>query len=1016
MSNSRRHSNRHTHSPARRSRQLNAPEHLEERRLLAVDFASALAPVAVIDDASTTAVSAASAISQPTSPTVGSPFLVTWQGRQLHAVPGEFVFQFDSKTAPTHPDGWSVRSLGGRSWVLVAPGASETQVNAWSAASGVKDLEPNYILQPLGTPIDPQYPNQWHLPRINAPTAWSTTAGSASVIVAVLDSGIDYNHPDFSTAPSPTPTTPFTLDRRNIWQNPNEIPNNGLDDDKNGFIDDFYGYDFGANDSNPMDDDPAPQDREDANIAELGTNGSINKYTGHGTAVAGVMGAVAGTTQPEQMVAGVNWDLKMMALKITRPGFGYVLDAAVNAFEYIKTMRDAKVNIVVANCSWGTYDSGVVVRALEKVIVEAGGKNVLTVAAAGDRGLSNDVTPFYPASFSTPYVLSVAATNRDDSLWTGNPDHAWRDNRSNFGPVSVDVAAPGREIRTTISRFAAGSGGNSTGNWEGSSMAAGIVSGVAALMKAASDTAPALALKQVIINTVTKVPQLTGRILSGGIVNAGRAVEEIQFPATTAIDILHLPGQEEGVRERDSGFSSATWQIRVKGPLNDPRTLYIDYRTDDTGSATPDGRRDPRTTVGQDRKADYVPIIGTLAFAPSPRIVDRLTQVGRTLVDVGRIRSVPVRIFGDRNVEDDETLTLRIDRAYYRNRDGTIELVDDFILTDTNDFTIINDDETADDSSNPDARTPSIVFAGNTESGSTVEIGEGNAGLRYARFPVQLSMPTTSTVTVRYQTRDVEARTGFDYIAKTGMVTFKPGVLVQYIDIPVIGNRIGQPNRTFLVELSDPTNGSLPGTGATAGSTATCVILDDDPIVSVPGTAALNGMATASAAEPASGTGVLTVTLTLSQAVKQPVMVRYATRDLSARAGVDYVATRGTAVIPAGGQTVSFNITILADKITEPDETFFIDLISASNATLATKSVRCTISNTSGTPAPSPAASRAGGSQSGGSRAQSRAVAGDGFVERALAFAAVEPGGGSTGNAKRVTPLRASAAFAAIGR
>jgi subtilisin family serine protease len=949
MSASRRRSNRQKLASVRRQRQLNAPEQLESRQLLAVDFAPALAPAAVFDNAPAAAVLAPAAVSQPTQASAASPFLVNWQGRQLHAVPGEFVFQFKSTTtSPTHPADWSVRSLGTGTWLLTAPGASESQINAWTSSSGATHVEPNYILQPLGTPIDPEFPDQWHLPRINAPAAWDTTTGSASVIVAVLDSGIDYDHPDFSTAPDPGSSTPFTLNRRNIWQNPNELPNNGIDDDKNGYIDDYFGYDFGNRDSDPMDNDPSPLDREDADIAELGTNGSINKYTGHGTAVAGVMGAVAGTTAPQQMVAGVNWDLKMMALKITRPGFGYVLSAAVEAYKYIQTMREAKVNITVANCSWGTYDAGVDVRNLEKEIILAGGQNVLTVAAAGDKGLSNDRTPFFPASFGTEYVLSVAATNRNDSRWTGNPDYAWRDNVSNYGPTTVDVAAPGREILTTISRFAAGTGQGSTGIWEGSSMAAGIVSGVAALMKAASPTAPALALKNVIINTVDKVPGLRTEILSGGIVNASAAVAEILLPADPAIDILHLPGQEAGVTEGHKGFTSATWQIRVKGPLNDSRTLYVDYRTDDTGSATPDGRRDPRTTPAADRKSDYVPVIGTMAFTPGPRIVSRLTQVGRETVDVGRIRSVPVRIFGDRNVEGDETMTIRIDRAYYRNPNGTIELANRYILTRTNDFTIIDDDIAADDATDPGARTPTIVFAGNsTTGGSTVEVVEGDAGTKFARFPVKLSMPTTNTVTVRYRTRDVDARAGADYVAKTGMVTFKPNVLVQYIDIPVHGNRIGQGDRSFLVDLFDPTNGALPGTGGgangAAGSTATCVILDDDAMVSVPGTAVLNGIASVSATKPTSGTGLMTVTLTLTQPVKKPVSVSYATRDFTARAGQDYVAKRGTAIIAAGTQSVTFTISLLSNNFTKADATFFVDLKSASNAALMTKSVRCSI-------------------------------------------------------------------------
>ena len=952
---------------AHRQRAIALPEQLESRQLLAGDVGVQAAHYADSE----------ASVSPTAAAVLPSPFMVQWKGRQLHAVPGEFLFQFNSKGDPRVQEGWSTRSLGTGTWLLKAPGASESQIHAWTAASGAIDVEPNYLLRPLGTPIDPEYPNQWHLPRINAPAAWDTTNGTSSVVVAILDSGIDYDHPDFSTF--------GTTDKKNIWQNPREIPGNGIDDDGNTYIDDFFGYDFGAGDSNPMDDDPARSDREDANIAELGTT----KYTGHGTAVAGVMGAVAGTTAPQQMVAGLNWDIDMMALKITRPGVGYVLSAAVEGYKYLQKMKsDFNINIIVANCSWGTYDDNVEIRNLEKEIEKAGGRDILTVAAAGDSGISIDATPFYPAAFQSDYVLSVAATNRDDSLWNGSPDWAWADNSSNYGFRNVDVAAPGKQILTTISKFAAGgSAPGGTGNWEGTSMAAGIVSGVAALMKAASPTAPALALKQVIINTVQKVAPLRGLILSEGIVDAGKAVAEILLPSIPQIDIRHLPGQENGVFEGNSGFTSATWQIRVKGPLDrDPRTLYVDYRTvDNDGSATPDGRRDPRVQNDQDKKADYVPVIGTMAFAPGPRIVDRLTQVGRATVDVGRIRSVPVRVFGDRNVEPSETMRLRIDRAYYRNQDGTIELVNGFILTRTNDFTIINDDIEAADGSNPDARTPRITFVGNTGTGagqvtgSTVQVPEGDTGTSIARFPIQLSIPTTKSVTVRYRTRDLDGRAGVDYVAKSGMVTFRPNQTMHYIDVPVLGNRRGEGNRSFQVELTDPTNATLPGTTTElAGAVATGVIIDDDPVISVVGVTTTPGLTVVSTAEPTSGTALLPVVLRLSQPVQKQVTVRYATRDLSARAGTDYVSARGMAVFAPGQSSVTVSITVLADSFVEGTEAFFLDLSMPTNAALATTSVRCEIADTATpTAAGTTAASAGTANPSGFSVAAARILEGN---------------------------------------
>jgi subtilisin family serine protease len=889
-------------------------------------------------------------------PTVPGPsgFMIQWGGRQLHAVPNEFVFQFGTTIAPSMPAGWAVRSLGSGSWLLTTPG-TEAQVKSWAHKVGAVNLEPNYIMRPLGTPVDSQYTDQWHLPNINAPKAWDVTTGSAGkVVVAILDSGVDYNHPDFSTS--------GTLDRKNIWSNTAEASGKpGVDDDANGFVDDIYGYDFGAGDPNPMDDDPSWRDREDANIKELGTNGSINKYTGHGTAVAGVMGAVAGSTDPQQMVSGVNWDLDMMALKITRPGFGYVLDAAVSAYKYIQTMRTLKTNpvpIVVANCSWGTYDDNVPVRNLEKMIDIVGGQDVLTVAAAGDSGVDIDATPFYPAAFQSPYVLSVGATNPGDTLWGGSPDHAWRDNDTNIGRGNVDIAAPGKQILTTMATMI----GGGTGDWEGTSMAAGIVSGAAALVRAAKLASPVQTIKNVIVSTARKVDDWTQRSVSEGVLDVGAAVDTILTPTSPIIDILHLPGQESGVNEGHAGFTSAVWQIRVSGPLNgagETRTLCIDYRTIDStqggGSATADGRVDPRVATPADRKPDYVPVQGTLAFLPGPAVIDY-----RTKIDIGRIRSIPVKVFGDRNVEADETMTLRIDNVYYKSVvNGVVvkEQHPEFIATRTNIFTIVNDDNAAADNTDPVARTPQIAFVGNapatgssggTTNSSTFEIREGDTGRSMLRCAIKLSLPTTSRVTVRYRTVDVSARAGVDYVAKTGMVTFAPNVTMQYIDIPVIGNLTAQANRAFQVELFDPTNAALPGTGvgtgggAGSGRIATGVILDDDAMINVAGAAAGAAIATVTANE---GSGFMIVRLTLSTPVNKRVSLQYATKDLSAVGGRDYAISRGTVTFAPGATTAEIRIPLIDDKTIETDESFLLELSAPTNAGLSVKTVRCTITD-----------------------------------------------------------------------
>src|SRR6185369_5814767 len=222
--------------------------------------------------------------------------------------------------------------------------------------------------------------------KINAPAAWNITTGG-SVKVAVIDSGVDYNHPDLAA---------------NVWTNPGEIAGNGVDDDHNGFIDDTRGWDFVNNDNNPMDDN------------------------GHGTHVAGTIAARGNNGIG---VAGVAWTAQIIPLKTQNTqGNGFTSDA-VKAINYA-----AHVGAKVINASFG----GSAADPAEDSAIAAA--NLLVVAAAGNNGSNNDVTPFYPASFNRSNIISVANTTQSDTL---NYD-------SNYGTVSVDLAAPGYAILSTV--------------------------------------------------------------------------------------------------------------------------------------------------------------------------------------------------------------------------------------------------------------------------------------------------------------------------------------------------------------------------------------------------------------------------------------------------------------------------------------------------------------------------------------------------------------------------------------
>jgi len=221
---------------------------------------------------------------------------------------------------------------------------------------------------------------------IDAPEAWDITTDCDRIVIAVIDSGIDYNHPDLV---------------QNIWRNSNEIPGNGYDDDRNGFVDDIRGWDFYANDNNPID------------------------SNGHGTHVAAIIAARA---NDEIGVAGVCWKAQIMPLRVGGP-FLTVADTS-KAIEYA-VANGAKV----INASYG----GPIYNAAEyNAISLANSAGILFVAAAGnsDPGTNNDSTPQYPSGYALPNIISVAATDQDDKLA----------DFSNYGPASVDVAAPGVNI------------------------------------------------------------------------------------------------------------------------------------------------------------------------------------------------------------------------------------------------------------------------------------------------------------------------------------------------------------------------------------------------------------------------------------------------------------------------------------------------------------------------------------------------------------------------------------------
>jgi thermitase len=344
-------------------------------------------------------------------------------------------------------------------------------VGRYEASPNVEYAEPDYLLYPQATPNDPDYLKMYNLDNrgqydgtfdadIDAPEAWKVTKGSADTVVAIIDTGIDIRHPDLND---------------NIWTNPDEVPGNGEDDDRNGYVDDVHGWDFVNEDASVFD---GPGD-------------------GHGTHVAGTIAAEGNNGVG---VTGINWQVEIMPLKFLGAG-GRVSDA-VEALNYA-VAEGAKIS----NNSYGYYDncSGCYAQtlrdAIERADEEAGH---LFVAAAGNGG--GDYA-LYPASYESPNIISVAATNQKDTLASF----------SNYGSASVDLGAPGTSILSTYPD-------NSYGYADGTSMATPHVAGAAALIMSRYPHLGDEAVKDLILRSVEKKYALRGKVASGGRLSVAKAL------------------------------------------------------------------------------------------------------------------------------------------------------------------------------------------------------------------------------------------------------------------------------------------------------------------------------------------------------------------------------------------------------------------------------------------------------------------------------------------------------------
>jgi subtilisin family serine protease len=480
-----------------------------------------------------------------------------WAQPTARYAPGEILVKFKEGLSKEHTErihrsrGFKVAGRLKRVPIerinLPAGWSIEEAISFYRADPAVEYAEPNYIRRAFKTPNDPYFTELWGLHNtgqtggtqdadIDAPEAWYIQTDCSSVVIAVLDTGVDLDHEDL---------------KESIWRNTGEDwsngspGNNGLDDDGNGMIDDYCGWDFVNCDNDPADD-----------------NSTEDDY--HGTHVTGIIAARGNNGVG---ITGICWSASIMILKILDEDGNGSVAHELGAIGYAIDKGAKIINLSLG----GPDDSNIE----HDVIKMAGDAGILFVASAGNEGTDNDESPVYPASYDLDNIISVTATDHNDELLP------W----ANYGLVSVDVGAPGVEIYSTKP-------GVSYQYISGSSMAAPHVAGLAALIWAYHGELPYNQVKGIIFNGVDPKSSLEGKMLTGGRINAERSLlnNTLAAPANlyaTAISANHIDLSWNDISYEESGFEIE----RRKGPTGSYTpiaTINADTETfSDTGLQEP---------------------------------------------------------------------------------------------------------------------------------------------------------------------------------------------------------------------------------------------------------------------------------------------------------------------------------------------------------------------------------------------------------------------------------------------
>ena len=576
------------------------------------------------------------------------------QSKELF-VPGELLVRFTNESAAVSKENTisslqtdkgqiqfevenfeGAQMLSGLRLVKVEAGQTLDAVEALNNRQDVLYAEPNYIYHNSVVPNDPNFRNLWGLQNtgqtyatsggnplsgtpdadIDAELAWDRTTGSKNVVVGIIDSGVDINHPDLQA---------------NIWVNPGEVAGNGVDDDNNGFIDDVNGWDFV---------------NKDATVFDSGDDES------HGTHVAGTVGAKGNNGVG---ITGVNWDVSLMALKSSKGG-AFSTTSLLAAYNYAKLMKDrwdssggaSGANLRVLNNSYGGSGRS---QATEDAIVVLGNSGILFVAAAGNETVDNDLLPHFPSSYRLTNIIAVAASDDKDNLASF----------SNFGLGSVSLAAPGRAILSTTPN-------NNYSFFSGTSMASPQVAGAAALIIAANPTISVGKLRSALVYGSEPIAGFQSKVDSVRRLNVNDAMQvSFQNDTTPPGKVANL-----GIASANGRIVNLKWTAPAdNGNLGRAALYQVDFSSNTGGiyrlySGIPNAPGTAETAVV---KLPYQNPSGNLIVRAIDQLGNSSTSTIAVSVDEAAVNPYQQKLEANQTLSNGTAINLKGDDTYRRNYD-----------------------------------------------------------------------------------------------------------------------------------------------------------------------------------------------------------------------------------------------------------------------------------------------------------------------------------------------------------